>query len=113
MNEKSDEYLTWKSVEAWHHKYERPLTADYSPYSCPLCQEYLIEIGTCINCPIYLDTGKIRCEGTPYDAVDKMLDKKKLLENEDIFETIKLLRPLILDEISYLVDLAIKLGDSE
>lgn len=104
---KTDLRLTWKSVEKWHEKYRYPALSSYGPNTCPLCGKYYVygyEAGSCRRCPIALDTGEPMCRGTPYERVEASI---MTIEGS----TKKVLRPLILKEIEYLVDLACKLGE--
>lgn len=51
------------------YKWERIIAGkkvDYAKNDCALCKKYFRY--ACYGCPVFIDTGKRHCLGTPYDA---------------------------------------------
>ena len=44
---------------------------DKGPVTCPLC--HLFYPINCRGCPVYVNTGKVHCQGTPYDEWERLV----------------------------------------
>ena len=53
------------SIEKWR-QIEAGTLEDCGIHNCPLCREFFMK--SCDGCPIYTETGRRFCRGTPYDA---------------------------------------------
>jgi hypothetical protein len=74
MNLKSKVIKHWEeNLERVKNK-ERPCTGSAT---CAYCQKYIET--DCIDCPIQIATDKVRCRGTPYPLVMKVVEKLREL----------------------------------
>ena len=80
-----------KSIEKWEQRAKGKKTDD----ECPLCDLFRLysdvegveyefnENRICVGCPVFAKTGKVRCEGSPYDIWmdgESVADAKKELK---------------------------------
>lgn len=80
-----------------------------SASACPLCRIYntldkRVNRIACRGCPVYNETGEQFCVGSPFEAIDDILEYNN--DGEDVsLDTWNELRDLILKEIAFLKSL--------